>query len=349
MKLTVNFAIVGCGLISRLHLAAIEAIDDARLAGVYDADPQAAARTAQEWGAKAYPTYEALLEDPDVDAVCICTPSFLHVHHARQALKAGRHVLVEKPLALSVEDCDELILLAKQKGVQLGVVSQLRFSPAVRNVRQALEKGLLGRLTRVDLYMKYYRPQSYYDSGAWRGTWEKDGGGALMNQGIHGVDLLLYLMGSVKNIYALCGTLARDIEVEDTLSAVIAYQSGAIGVIEASTADWPGAPRRIEINGEYGMITLEEDRIAAFRVDGEDSYRLYEQKESYIATHSDPGRIEPTGHREQLKNFISAVRKDTELLVDAYQGRAAVALVLAAYRSQKLGMPVVLDTPQQKL
>lgn len=349
MKLTVNFAIVGCGLISRLHLAAIEAIDDARLAGVYDADPQAAARTAAEWETRAYPTYEALLEDPAVDAVCICTPSFLHVQHARQALEAGRHVLVEKPLALTVEDCDELILLAQQKGVQLGVVSQLRFSPSVCNVRRALEKGLLGRLTRVDLYMKYYRSQSYYDSGAWRGTWDKDGGGALMNQGIHGVDLLLYLMGPVKSIYALCGTLARDIEVEDTLSAVMAYQGGAIGVIEASTADWPGAPRRIEINGEYGMITLEEDRIAVFRVEGEDPYRLYEQKESSAATHSDPGRIEPTGHREQLKNFISAVRGDTELLVDARQGRAAVELVLAAYRSQKLGMPVMLDVPPQKL
>ena len=348
MKLTINFAIVGCGMVSRLHLAAIREIDDARLVGVYDADGAAAQKVAAEQGVKVYPSYDALLADSDVDAVCICTPSYLHAEHARQALKAGRHVLVEKPLALTTEDCDSLIRLAEERGVQIGVVSQLRFSPAVRCVKQALTKGLLGRLTRADLYMKYYRTQEYYDTGAWRGTWDKDGGGALMNQGIHGVDLLLYLMGPVSSIYAQYGTLAREIEVEDTLSAVMTYQGGALGVIEASTADWPGTPRRIEINGEYGRIVLEEDRMVTFQVEGEDAYQLNEQAAGGAASHNNPGAVNPAGHCEQLKNFISAVRGDTALLVDARAGRAAVALVLAAYRSQKQGKPVAVNTPWQE-
>lgn len=343
MKLTINFAIAGCGLISRLHLEAIRDIEDARLTGVFDTDPEAAHKTAAEWNAKAYGSYAQLLADKSVDAVCICTPSFLHADLARQAIAAGKHVLVEKPLALHLADCDDLVAMAERTGVQVGVVSQLRFSPAIRKVKKALGDGVLGRLTRADLYMKYYRPQAYYDGGAWRGTWEKDGGGALMNQGIHGVDLLLYLMGPVKSIYALGGTLARDIEVEDTLSAVLGYQNGAIGVVEASTADWPGAPRRLEINGEYGQIVLEEDRVAVFRVEDGQNYSLCEEKQGLAATHNDPSQIDPAGHREQLKNFISAVRGDTQLLVDAHAGRAAVQLVLAAYHSQKTGLPVALD------
>ena len=250
---------------------------------------------------------------------------------------------MEKPLALTTQDCDMLIALAQQKKLQLGVVSQLRFSQAVQQVRQALAKGVLGRLTRADLYMKYYRSQQYYDNGNWRGTWEKDGGGALMNQGIHGVDLLLYLMGPVKSIYAAAGTLVRDIEVEDTLAAVLKYQNGAIGVIEASTADWPGAPRRLEVNGEYGRIILEEDRIVLFEVEGEKNYSLYEDKGGDSFAHKDPNGIDSAGHCEQLKNFISAVRGDTELLVSARQGRAAVELILAAYHSQSSELPVQLN------
>lgn len=339
----IRFAIAGCGMISQTHLKALRDIEDAGLAGVFDTDRTAAAQTAATWNTKQYASYQQLLEDPEADAVCICTPSFLHAEMARQALLHGKHVLVEKPLALNTQDCDMLIALAQQKKLQLGVVSQLRFSQAVQQVRQALAKGVLGRLTRADLYMKYYRSQQYYDNGNWRGTWEKDGGGALMNQGIHGVDLLLYLMGPVKSIYAAAGTLVRDIEVEDTLAAVLKYQNGAIGVIEASTADWPGAPRRLEVNGEYGRIILEEDRIALFEVEGEKNYSLYEDKGGDSFAHKDPNGIDSAGHCEQLKNFISAVRGDTELLVSARQGRAAVELILAAYHSQSSELPVQLN------
>lgn len=342
MKLTIRFAIVGCGLISRLHLEAIRDIEDARLGGVYDANPDMARRIAEKWRTKAYDTYEDILTDTGIDAVCICTPSFLHAQLAGQAIRAGKHVLIEKPAALSVEACDRLIALGRQYHVQVGVVSQLRFSPSILQVKKAVDAGILGRITRADLYMKYYRNQEYYDQSNWRGTWEKDGGGALMNQGIHGVDLLLYLMGRVKDIYARYGTRVRDIEVEDTLSAVLTYDSGAIGVIEASTGDWPGMPRRLEINGEYGRIVLEEDVIAAFEVEGGKNYGMLEQQKRESATHKDPAYIDSVGHRRQIENFISAVRGDTELFVDAAQGRLAVELIRAAYQSQKEKRPVTL-------
>ncbi len=228
--------------------------------------------------------------------------------------------------------------------MRVGVVSQLRFAPAIARVKRALEVGLLGRLTRCDLCMKYYRPQSYYDSGSWRGTLAMDGGGALMNQGIHGVDLVRYLMGPAESIYALSGTLVRDIEVEDTLTAAVTWRCGAQGVIEASVGDYPGFPRRIEINGEAGVIILEEDRIVKWEAEGAPACRLYEEAGTRAArTHSDAGALEPSGHIAQLRNFIDAVRGEGVLLVDEGEGRKALQLVLAAYRSAALGQPVRLE------
>ena len=243
----------------------------------------------------------------------------------------------------SLEDCDAVAAAARAAGVQVGVVSQLRYGPAVARVKRALESGALGRITRCDLYMKYFRPQSYYDAGTWRGTQAMDGGGALMNQGIHGVDLVRYLMGPADSIYALSGTLVRDIEVEDTLTAVVAWHCGAQGVIQASVGDYPGFPRRIELNGESGTIILEEDRIVKWEVAGDSAYHIYEQEPApEVRSHSEAGAIDPSGHVAQLRNFIDAVRGEGTLLVDEAEGRKALALVLAAYRSAAEGKPVVL-------
>ena len=329
-----HFAVAGCGVISRFHLDAIRSIEDAALCGVYDPVEASARAAAQAYGTRAYPDYDALLADPQVDAVCICTPSHLHAPLALQAVAAGKHVLIEKPVALTLEDCDAVAAAARAAGVQVGVVSQLRYGPAVARVKRALESGALGRITRCDLYMKYFRPQSYYDSGTWRGTQAMDGGGALMNQGIHGVDLVRYLMGPADSIYALSGTLVRDIEVEDTLTAVVAWHCGAQGVIQASVGDYPGFPRRIELNGESGTIILEEDRIVKWEVAGDSAYHIYEQEPApEVRSHSEAGAIDPSGHVAQLRNFIDAVRGEGTLLVDEAEGRKALALVLAAYRS----------------
>lgn len=332
-KVTCGFAVIGCGLISQFHISAINEIDDAVLVGVYDQERAAAEGTAQKYKVRCYDSFEEAICDPAVDVICICTPSYLHAAMACDAVEAGKAVLVEKPLALKLEDCDRLIELAKQKGVQVGVVSQLRFSPAIGKVKKALEEGTLGRLTRADLYMKYYRSQEYYDHGGWRGTVEKDGGGALMNQGIHGVDLLRYLAGPVKSIYALSATRVHDIEVEDTLTAAVAFENGALGVIEASTGDWPGAPRRLELNGECGVIILEEDRIVKWEVEGENGFSLYEQSCPQTESFRNPEKIDTYGHICQIRNFISALRGETELLIDALEGRKALEVILSAYAS----------------
>lgn len=339
-KVTCGFAVIGCGLISRFHIDAIREIDDAVLVGVYDQAQEAAERTAEKYETRCYRSFEEVMSDPNVDVVCICTPSFLHASMACEAVKAKKAVLVEKPLALTLEDCDRLIELANQEDVLVGVVSQLRFSPAIGKVKRALDEGILGRLTRADLYMKYYRSQEYYDRGGWRGTVEKDGGGALMNQGIHGVDLLRYLAGPMKSIYALCATRVHDIEVEDTLTAVVAFQNGAQGVIEASTGDWPGAPRRLELNGEFGVIILEEDRIAKWEVEGEKGFSQYEQKLPHPESFQDPAKISASGHVCQIRNFISALRGETELLTGALEGRRALEVILAAYASAESGVAV---------
>lgn len=338
----IGFAVIGCGLISRFHIGAIREIDDAFLAGVYDWNLETARKTADEFRVHCYNSFEEALEDSNVSVVCICTPSYLHASMACAAVEAGKSVLVEKPLALKLEDCDQLIALAKEKGVQVGTVSQLRFSPAVGRVKKAMQDGTLGRLTRADLYMKYYRSQEYYDNGGWKGTVEKDGGGALMNQGIHGVDLLRYLVGPVESIYALSATRVHDIEVEDTLTAAISFQNGALGVIEASTGDWPGAPRRLELNGECGVIILEEDRIVKWEVEGERGFSQYEENERKTEPYQDPGRIDASGHTCQIRNFISALRGETELLVDGQEGRKALEIILSAYASAESGKAVAL-------
>lgn len=340
--ITYKFAVIGCGLISRYHINAIQSIDDAILAGVYDKNEKAAAEAAAACGVHHYKSCEEIFADESVDAVCICTPSFLHAPLAKQAVLAGKSVLVEKPLALNRKDCDELIGLAKEHRVLIGVVSQLRFSPEIARVKKAIDDGILGRMTRADLYMKYYRDPEYYSQSPWRGTLEKDGGGALINQGIHGVDLLQYIMGPVKTVYAISSTLVHEIEVEDTLTAALAFKNGALGVIEASTADWPGSPRRIELNGEYGEIVLEENKIVKWQVRGEESFGMYEEKASDALSWRDPSQIDAQGHIQQIQNFISALRGDTELSTDASEAKKTLDIIFGAYESAATGKAVEL-------
>ncbi|MEA4888664.1 MAG: Gfo/Idh/MocA family oxidoreductase [Clostridiaceae bacterium] len=334
MKRTVNFAIIGCGMISRFHIKAIQAIDDAKLVGVYDQFSEFSQKTAREYQTKAYDTYESLLADRKIDAVSICTPSGLHAEQSLQAIQAGKHVLIEKPIALCLEDSDKISALAREKGVLVGVVSQLRFSRAVKTMKQAIQEGVLGKIVSADLYMKYFRSQQYYDQNPWRGTWAMDGGGALMNQGIHGVDLLRYIMGPLKSISACAGTLTRHIEVEDTLAAVVEYANGALGVIQAMTSVYPGYPRRLEINGERGTIILEEDTLVKWAVEGQPSC-VKDEDATRRKSHNDPGEIGVDGHIEQYKNFISAVQGDAALLIDDLEGRKTLEIIMKAYESSR--------------
>lgn len=338
----IGYAIIGCGMISQFHIVAINAAPNARVIGVFDAVPARCQQFAGQNGVKAYSSLDEVWADSKVDAVCVCTPSGLHYPQAKAALEHGKHVLVEKPMALNLHDCDDLIAAAEERKLMLGVVSQLRFSPAIQQVKQAMEAGTLGKMICADLYMKFHRSQGYYDSSGWRGTWKMDGGGALMNQGIHGVDILQYLAGPVESIFARAKTLVRKIEVEDTLSAVTEFRSGAIGVIQATTSMYSGFSRRLELCGERGTIILEEDKILLWDVADDDGLNLDNQGATEVRSSSNPAQIGTSGHDQQIANFNAAVLGQEKLLVDGAEGRKALEIILGAYQSSRENRPVYL-------
>lgn len=337
-----GFGIIGCGVIADFHANALAALSsDAELIGVCDVVFDAAEKFAKRHGTKAFASAEELLACPDIDVVNICTPSGYHHLSVIAAAKAGKHIICEKPLAINAKQLDEIESVCRGAGITVSVVSQNRYAESVTKTKQAIESGALGRIVCADIYMKYYRSQEYYNSGSWRGTKQIDGGGALMNQGIHGIDLLLYLAGDIKSVYAISKTLARDIEVEDTLSAVVEYKSGATGVIQATTSVYPGYPRRLEINGDKGSIILDETSIVRRDIQGE-------EQESFVPAQaaesgaSVPSAISAEGHIRQISDMINALKTGKEPLSGLSDGRRAVDVILAIYRSAEEGRPITL-------
>ena len=333
----VRFALIGCGMIARIHGAAIARIPEACLTGVFDPNMASAERFAQEHKVTVYPTMEALLASPEVDAVCICTPSGLHASQAVAAMEAGKHMVCEKPMSLTLADADRMIETAERTGVKTCVISQYRFSDATREVRRAIQEGAFGRIVSGSLQMKYYRSLEYYASGAWRGTWEMDGGGCLMNQGIHGIDVFRYLMGPLKSLSAITKTLTRPVEVEDSAAAIVEFANGAIGTIEGSTTCFPGYPRRIEICGDKGSVVMEEDSI--LRWDLPIPCRIPVGKNAQNVASSDPGAIACSGHVTQIQNLVDAVLHGAPLMADVSTGRPPLEVILGIYESGKTGNP----------
>ena len=327
----IRIVVIGCGLISKFHITAIKEIPEAELAGVYDVISAAADKTAADCGVRAYHHLEDIWADETVNAVCICTPSGTHGALAVSALEHNKHIMIEKPMALQREECDRIIALAKEKNLCAGVVSQLRFSPGIQSVKQAVEQGLLGKLLSVELNMKYYRDQAYYASSGWRGTWKMDGGGALMNQGIHGVDLLQYIAGMPKAVFGQWRTLRHDIEVEDTLHAMLMYENGAVGSLVATTSVFPGFSRELTLCGENGTIILEEDTVKYWHVQGQEVTQT--QGTSDFRGTNDPANIGASGHVKQLYNFVKAIMGREKLLIDAQEGTRPLRIIWGIYDS----------------
>ena len=260
--MTVGFGIVGCGMIANFHARAIADLRGAKLAACFDAVPAAADRLAAATGCKAYYDLKEMLADPAVDVVTIGTPSGAHLEPAVAAARAGKHVVVEKPLEITLRRCDQIIAECEKAGVTLTTIFPSRFHDSSVEMKRAIEQKRFGRLTVGDAIVKWHRTQAYYDSGAWRGTWQLDGGGALMNQAIHSVDLLCWFMGPVVEVRGRTALLAHErIAVEDVALATVEFANGAVGVIEASTAVYPGYLKRIEVHGTEGSAIMEEDDI----------------------------------------------------------------------------------------
>lgn len=332
MEKVYRFAIVGGGMISHIHATAIQSLPNAELAGVTDYNVDKAKEFAAKYAVTAYETLDQMLEDSSVDVVCICTPSGFHAEQSMAALRSGKHVVLEKPMALTTESAAQLVEATEQYGRFLTVISQFRFTPALQYTKQLLEENAFGNVVMCSLYMKYWRDPTYYSSSPWKGTRRFDGGGALMNQGIHGVDLLQYLMGDAKVVQGRAKTLIHEIEVEDTAAALLEFENGALGVIEATTSCYPGFDRRLEIRGDRGYLTLQEDRILELMINGE-RIEQPKQEASVVSTAADPSKLDYRMHARQLQNLLDAIEGKAELLIDAREGYRAVRLVEDVYVS----------------
>lgn len=337
-----GFGIIGCGAIAEFHAYAISQSPDARLIAVCDVDLQKATSFAGSYGIDTvYGHPSDIAENPDIDIISICTPSGAHLESALPAIQRKKHILVEKPIEISTDRIDKMLNACNSNGVKLGCVFQLRFGGDFIRVKRALNNGVLGKIQMADAYLKYYRSHEYYSSAEWRGTYSLDGGGALMNQGIHYIDLLLWLVGTVDAVYAHCRTLDRKIEAEDTVYALLDYANGAVGVFEATTIAYPGYQSRIEIHGDKGTIRIEGNRVTDWTIVGANNIHSSERADE--GGHSDPRAISMRGHCLQIQDMVDAVKHNHEPAVSANSARRSVALIQSIYDSSKTGHPVKIS------
>lgn len=357
----IGFAIVGCGVIAPMHEKAIRAQPDAELIAVMDIDPEIAKQRGAEFGVPFYTDLDALFARDDVQVVDVCVPSGLHAEIGVKAALAGKHVICEKPIDITLAAADRLTAACKEAGVKLQVISQHRFSNAMQQLKEAVDAGKFGRLVMGNASIFWYRAQSYYDSGGWRGTWELDGGGALMNQGVHWVDQLRWIMGPVKSVSAKMGMLAHErIEVEDAVVAVIEFENGAIGSIIGTTDAYPGYTTRLEIVGTEGSAIIEDGNIRAWNLKSEGGEvgaygRAKSEKEAEAAKATntqgggagDPAAIGWGGHAYQVRDMMNAIREDHETANPGTEARNPLELILGVYQSAltdaEVSFPVAQD------
>jgi UDP-N-acetyl-2-amino-2-deoxyglucuronate dehydrogenase len=350
VKERLRFGVIGCGVIGTTHAEAIAAVDDAELVAVCDEDRQRAEALAARYDVRPYADLDQMLAREKLDIVNICTPSGLHSAAACAAMRSGRHVLVEKPIEITLDAIDEMLRVQKETGVKLGVVFQHRFDPASQRVHALAHDGAFGRLSLGTAQLLWWRSQKYYDSGAWRGTWKLDGGGVLMNQTIHTIDLLLWTMGPVRSVRAYADTLAHQMETEDTAVAALRFQSGALGSVVATTGAYPGVVTRLELLGDAGSAIVENDELTYLHLRREEDapagdYGAAPASKGPGGTEgarSNPAGMGSAGHALQIADMISAVRENRPPLVDGRAARMPVELILAIYESAQTGREVVL-------
>jgi predicted dehydrogenase len=334
-QMTTHIGLIGAGNISETHARAARAIPGVTISAIYGTNAEKVTRLSREHGATPYHDFDAFLKHRPMDLVIIGSPSGLHAEHGIAAARHGLHVLTEKPLEISTVRADALIAAANQANVKLGVLFQDRMKPHIRQLKNWLDQGLLGKPLLVDARVKWYRPPEYYANSRWRGTFALDGGGALINQGIHTIDLLLWLLGDVTNVQARTATKLHKIEAEDTAVAILEFASGALCIFHATTAAYPGYPRRIEISGSEGTVILEHDRIIATNL------------RNPVATPVAPAPIDENqsamsaavsdfrGHQAVLEDFLASIQQNRAPICDGREGRRSIALVESIYRAAR--------------
>lgn len=314
-------------MISKSNMAQLIAITSQR--------EEHAKEFASKWNLRLwYTDYLKMLEEADLDAVIISTPHYLHYTMVMNAIKMSKHVLVDKPMAINLKEADEMINEARKKGVKLGVILQSRFDPIVRKVKEAVNAGKLGRLILGEAIVEWFRTQEYYNKSPWRGKWNTEGGGALINQAIHTIDLLLWIFGQPKQLWAQVDTFVHNIEVEDLAIAAIRFENGALGIVQGSTAIYPGLPTRLEIHGTKGTIIIKGEMLKRWSVMMEKETVVDNVKEG-LKSWTQPELVPAINHALLIKDFTQAIIDDREPYVNGVEGRRSIELIMAIYKSSK--------------
>jgi UDP-N-acetyl-2-amino-2-deoxyglucuronate dehydrogenase len=352
----VGFAVVGLGM-GRHHCRSIEAAQGAELIAVCDVDAARREKAAADFGCKAYASVEELLHDSDVEVVNIAVPTGLHAEVGLKVAQAGRHVICEKPLDVNLEKADALIAACRDHGVKLAAIFQRRLHPLSRTIKETIDAGRLGRVHYADIHLYWYRTDGYYAGGSppgWRGTFALDGGGACMNQGIHSIDLISWLLGGVATVYAKTGTFTHQIEAEDVGTVLVTFRNGALGNITCTTSAYPGLTNDLHIFGSRGSIVLSDERVSTWRImhEGEDA-KAAEEREAQTMMERYPGSSEGPaadpmavgfdGHTVHVEDMVRAIKEDREPIISGIDARHAVEICNAIQESAATGKEIVLS------
>jgi len=338
--MTTYIGLIGGGNISATHARAALAIPGVEIAAIYGTNSGKVARLCAEHGGRPYSDLQQFLAHRPMELVAIGSPSGLHAAQGIVAAQHGLHILTEKPIDISTERADTLIAAADKAGVKLGVFFQDRCKPDIVRVKKAVEAGVLGRPILADACVKWYRPTEYYANSRWRGTWALDGGGALINQAVHTVDLMLWMFGDVASVQATSKTSLHAIEAEDTLVAILEFANGALGVLQATTSAYPGYPRQLELTGSEGTVIIEQDRLLAADLRNSPADLLSGGKADQNSSASSPVVSDVRGHQAVLEDFLQAIQTKTTPRCDGREGRRSLALVEAIYAACKTGEQV---------
>jgi UDP-N-acetyl-2-amino-2-deoxyglucuronate dehydrogenase len=338
--MTTHIGLIGGGNISETHARAARAIPGVEIAAVFGTNAEKIGRLCREYGGKPFSNFDEFLAHRPMQLVAIGSPSGLHAEQGIAAARQGLHVLTEKPIDITVERADALIAETRKAGVQLGVFFQDRCKPDILSVKNAVDAGVLGKPILVDARVKWYRPPDYYANSRWRGTWSLDGGGALINQAVHTLDLMLWIFGEVKAVQATCRTALHAIEAEDTLIAMLEFANGALGVLQAATSVFPGYPRRLELTGSEGTAIIEQDRLLTVDLKNPSTDLLQSSAADKNPSSYSPVVSDARAHQAVLEDFLRAIRTNTKPRCDGQEGRRSLALVQAIYEACRTGKRV---------
>lgn len=327
-----GFGIIGTGAIASHHAKSINELDNCQLMAVCSSTAARAKEASKKFGVTAYSNIDELVSRKDIDVVCICTESSNHMEPIIAAAMAGKHIITEKPLEVNLDRADKIISVCRDQGVKLGVIFQNRFSASYLQLKEAVMQGILGKLVLGNAYIKWYREEAYYNNSSWKGTIKGDGGAALINQGIHTIDLLLDIMPDLDSVFGQVRTLVHNIEGEDLGVAILNFENGALGTIEASTSLYPGYRERLEIYGEKGSIILEGGQIIHWNLKGKED-QFSGQKTHASSGASDPMSVDYILHKAQIKDMVDAIHEDREPLVNGEIARKSLECILKIYQS----------------